>query len=87
MTKSRRPVSTVPAPGNKLAATVAVVPASKPRNRLAADPLLRKSGAHVADDGKGGTKRSRVAEQDLRNEIAALPVHGRRRPSAAEEDR
>ncbi len=79
MSKSRRSVITAPVPpaGETMTAK-ATIPPSKPRNRLAVDPLLRKSGAHDAGDRKGGRKRARVAAQHLRDEIATLSSQGRR---------
>ena len=45
-----------------------VVPATKPRNRIAADPLLRKSGAH----GDPRRQRMRVDEKDFADAVSAL---------------
>jgi len=86
MSKSRRPVSTTTLPPGDGAAIMVTVPASKPRNRHAVDPLLRKSGAHQADDGKGGKKRARIAEQSLRDDLKALSGSARRRPLVQDDD-
>jgi len=87
MTKSRRPVSTAPVPSaGTTRTTTATLPVSKPRNRVAIDPLLRKSGAHESDDGKGGKKQARVAEQSLREEMATLRSRRRGLSAVADED-
>lgn len=44
-----------------------IVPASRPRNRVAVDPLLKKSGPH----GDGRSKRLRATERHGDQEIAA----------------
>jgi hypothetical protein len=68
----RRKEITVPKRNRSLKAAVApavlVVPPSKPRDRIATDPLLRKSGAH----GDPRRKRVRAEAMDFADAVNAL---------------
>jgi hypothetical protein len=66
-----------PAATGLMKSTPIIVAASKPRNRLATHPLLKKSGAHV--DPSGRDKRERDTALDAQHELRAAVNGGRKR--------
>lgn len=82
--KRRSTRTTPPAPASTHAALS--VPGSKPRNRVATNELLRKSGAHLADDGKGGKRKTQAAMQLLKDELSSINSRARTRDTANDHD-